>query len=92
MVEDPSTSFHYAPTSLSWKNSGLSNMRLVLGCEVARAGRVVDASRGVHVITDEGSVMVRYLFLFPRVVAAPVKGHVVTTMGSAMIALRNGVV
>jgi hypothetical protein len=92
MAEDPSLSFHYAPTSLSWKNSGLSNMKLILGCEVAGAGRAVNVSSDVHVIRDEGSVMVRYMFLFPLRAAAPVRNHVVTAMASAMSALRNEVV
>jgi hypothetical protein len=92
MAEDPSTSFDYAPTALGWRNSGLVNMKLILGCEVAGAGRVVDVSRGVHVIRDEGSVMVRYLFLFPLGATAPLRSHVGTAMGSAMGAFRNGVV
>ena len=92
LAEEPSTSFSYAPASLSWKNSGLANMKLVLGCEVVGGGNLVSASTGIHVIKEEADVMVRYVFLFPTVAVAPVRRHVDTAMGSAMAGLRNGVV
>jgi len=90
MAEDPATSFSYAPVYSTWKNSALANMRVILGCEVVGQGNSV--TTGVHVITDEASVMVRYIFLFRQNAHAPVANHVVTAMKSAMAAMRTGVV
>ncbi|KAI4689658.1 uncharacterized protein J4E88_003013 [Alternaria novae-zelandiae] len=90
MAEDPATSFSYAPVYSTWKNSALANMRVILGCEVVGQGNSV--TTGVHVITDEASVMVRYIFLFRQNAHAPVANHVVTAMKSAMAAIRTGVV
>lgn len=88
MAEDPATSFSYSPASLSWRNSSLPNMRLMLGCEVAGNGRSV--SSGIHVITDEKTVMVRYIFLFPNHATSPVANHIIPAMRSSMSALRVG--
>ncbi|KAH7392855.1 hypothetical protein BKA66DRAFT_457050 [Pyrenochaeta sp. MPI-SDFR-AT-0127] len=88
MAEDPATSFSYAPASLSWRNSSLPNMRLILGCEVAGNGRSL--SSGIHVITDEKTVMVRYVFLFTNYASSPVANHIIPAMGSSMSALRTG--
>lgn len=90
MADEPSTSFSYSPSAVSWKNSGLNNMRLLLGCEVVGGGRSV--SSGIHVITDEASVMVRYVFLLTNGAYAPNANHVVPAMGSAMSALRTGAI
>ncbi|KAF1844586.1 uncharacterized protein K460DRAFT_94487 [Cucurbitaria berberidis CBS 394.84] len=90
MAEDPTTSFTYSPASLSWRNSGLPNMRLMLGCEVIGNGRSV--SSGIHVITDEKSVMVRYVFLFTNYASSPVANHIIPAMASGMSALRTGAV
>jgi hypothetical protein len=90
LAEDPSTSFSYSPAAISWKSSGLSNMRLLLGCEVVGNGNSV--TPGIHVIRDERQVMVRYVFLLTSSAYAPVAGHVVPAMGSAVSALRSGAV
>jgi hypothetical protein len=90
LAEDPATSFSYSTINSSWRNSALSNMRLMLGCEVVGKGRSV--SRGIHALEDGRDVMVRYVFLFPHNSVAPVANHIVTAMGSAMAALRTGVV
>lgn len=90
MAEDPSTSLAYASSSLSWRNSGLANMRLLLGCEVvAGAGKLTS---GIHVVTDEISVLVRYVFLLVGGAHAPIAGHIVPAMASGMSALRTGAV
>ncbi|CAN9179146.1 unnamed protein product [Alternaria alternata] len=39
LAEDPATSFSYSTINSSWRNSALSNMRLMLGCEVVGKGR-----------------------------------------------------
>jgi hypothetical protein len=88
MADDPAVSMSYSPMNSTWRNSALANMRVLLGCEVVGKGRSVTA--GIHVITDETSVMVRYIFLFRQGAVAPVANHVVTAMGSAMVALRTG--
>lgn len=90
LAEDPATSLTYAPTTMSWKNSGLANTRLLLACEVAGSGRNVSST--IHVITDEKSVMVRYLFFLPVTVTAPLANHIVPAIASGMAALRKGVV
>jgi hypothetical protein len=91
MAEEPHTSLIYSAPSTSWRNSGLANMRLLLGCEViAGAGR--NPTSTIHVITDELSVIVRYMFLLPGEARVPIANHVVPAMGSGMSALRSGAV
>jgi hypothetical protein len=90
MADEPATSLSYSPTALSWRCSGLSNMRLLLGCEAIGVGDSVRT--GIHLIQDEGSVMVRYLFLLPRDAVSPIANHVVSPMASAMSAMRAGAV
>ncbi|PVI08613.1 hypothetical protein DM02DRAFT_621448 [Periconia macrospinosa] len=90
LAENPSLSLSYAPTAISWRNSGLNGMKLVLGCEVlANVGTV---SSGIRLLTDERNVMVRYLFLLPKDANAPVANHVMPAMKSALSALRSGAV
>lgn len=90
LSDDPATSFSYSPASLSWKNSGLSNMRMLLGCEVVGQGNRV--SGNIHVIKDVDSVMVRYVLLFTKEAKMPIRGHVEPAMASGMAALRSRVV
>ncbi|KAL6707029.1 hypothetical protein ACN47E_004781 [Coniothyrium glycines] len=90
LAEEPATSYSYSSTHLSWRNSGLSNMRLILGCEVVGVGRSV--SPGIHVITDDQSVMVRYIFLFTSQATIPAASNIVPAMVSAIDALRSGVI
>ncbi|KAF2633406.1 hypothetical protein BU25DRAFT_405301 [Macroventuria anomochaeta] len=90
LSDEPATSFYYSPTSLSWKNSGLSNMRMLLGCELVGSGNRVSGK--IHVVTDVGSVMVRYILLFTREARMPIRGHIEPAMASGMKALRNGAV
>ena len=90
LADEPATSFTYSAGSLSWRNSGLGNMRLMLGCEVAGVGRSV--SPGIHVVTDERTVMVRYLFLFTNEAIVPTAAQIVPAMASGMAALRSGAV
>ncbi|KAJ4320889.1 GID complex subunit containing RING finger motif [Neodidymelliopsis sp. IMI 364377] len=90
LSDEPATSFHYSPASLSWKNSGLSNMRMVLGCEVIGPGNLV--SGNIHLVNDVESVMVRYVLLFTKDARMPIRGHVEPAMASGMRALRSGAV
>ncbi|KAF2268921.1 hypothetical protein CC78DRAFT_331302 [Lojkania enalia] len=88
LAVDPATSFSYSPSAVSWRNSGLNNMRMLLGCEVV--GNINSPTPGIHVIRDEKSVMVRYVFFFTATAHAPNTNHIVTPMLSAMTALRGG--
>jgi hypothetical protein len=90
LAEDPATSLKYAPATTSWRNSGLFNMRLLLGCEVVDVGKSV--SKGIFVVTDKSSVMVRYILLLPSDANTPVVNHIVSAMASGMRALRTGAV
>jgi len=90
MANEPATSISYASSAVSWRNSGLNGMRLLLGCEVAGVGRSV--SPGIHVLQDEKSVMVRYVFLLTSGTYAPSASHIVPAMGSAISALRSGTI
>ncbi|KAH9882866.1 hypothetical protein J1614_000232 [Plenodomus biglobosus] len=90
LADEPATSFPYSQGFYSWNNSSLSTMRLMLGCEVVGAGKRVSA--GIHAVTDEQSVMVRYLFLFPSEAKLPVARHIVPAMESGIRALRSGAV
>ncbi|OSS48037.1 hypothetical protein B5807_06525 [Epicoccum nigrum] len=90
LSDDPATSFYYSPASLSWKNSGLSNMRMLLGCDVVGSGNKV--SGNIHVISDADIVMVRYVLLFTKDARMPIRGHVEPAMASGMKVLRSGAV
>jgi hypothetical protein len=90
LSDEPATSFYYSPASLSWKNSGLNNMRMLLGCEVVGSGNKV--SGNIHVIPDADIVMVRYILLFTKDAKMPIRGHVEPAMASGMKVLRSGAV
>lgn len=90
LSDDPSTSFYYSSPSLSWRNSGLCNMRMMLGCEMI--GTASKVTGNIHVVTDPESVMVRYVLMFPRdCTRVPIRGHIEPAMASGMKALRSGV-
>ncbi|CBX96888.1 hypothetical protein LEMA_P100190.1 [Plenodomus lingam JN3] len=65
LAEEPDLAFSYtaAPPHVGWRNSGVGGMRLLLGCEVVGKGNVV--VEGIHVMKEEGDVVVRYVFLEP---------------------------
>lgn len=90
LAEEPATSFSYSPAAISWKNSGLHNMKMLLGCEVAGSG--ANVSPGIHVITNESAIMVRYVFMFGVGESPPIAGHMVPAMASGMRGLRMGTV
>lgn len=64
-----------------WKEAPFQNYGVLLGCEAAGEGRITidrdSLSDKVHVLTDLGSVMVRYIFLLPPSAYSgrPVKPH-----------------
>ncbi|KAJ8115811.1 hypothetical protein OPT61_g2632 [Boeremia exigua] len=90
LCEEPATSFYYSTASLSWKNSGLNNMRMLFGCELVGSANKVTGN--IHIVTDVESVMVRYILLFTKDARIPIRGHVEPAMASGMKALRSGAV
>lgn len=91
VADEPVTSWSYAtppaPGS-GWGSSSLKNTRILLGCEYASPG--VQASHGVHVVTDDTKLMVRYIFMCPPTTALPIAAHVAPAMMIGYNSLRNG--
>jgi hypothetical protein len=84
--DDQGTSLPYAGTTgQSWRNSALSNMRIMLGCELATY-----TARSVHLVTDQNSLLVRYVFLLPQAYQPPPRHHVEPAMSTAFANLRTG--
>ena len=88
LAEEPHVSIGYSSTTLTWSESGLHNMRLLLACEVVGSGHKV--SKGIHLITDPAAVMVRYLFLVPSDVKVPPAKDVSRSIATVMSSLRSG--
>jgi hypothetical protein len=90
MAEEPGTSWGYAATSVSvgWRNSQLRGTGAVFGCEVLAGG----GNRGVHVIPDASTVMIRYIFMVAASAAAPAAAHVVPAMQSVFASIRTGAI
>jgi hypothetical protein len=87
--DDQSTSlYHSGSTGQSWRHSALSNMNIMLGCELAKPG---PSSLGtVHVVTDQNSLLVRYVFLLPANYQAPPRRHVEPAMNITYANLHSG--
>jgi poly(ADP-ribose) polymerase-like protein len=88
--DDQTTSFSFAkPTGTSWRHSSLSNMRVMLGCELAA---YTQSSHGtIHVVQDMNRVIVRYVFLLPANYQCPPRHHVEPAMQAAYAMLRSGI-
>jgi len=85
----PSLSLSYAgPTGQSWTNSACSNLKVLLGCELAPATATTHTN--THVITDESRLLVRYVFLLPLNWTAPPKHHIEPAMTTVYTMLRSG--
>jgi len=85
-ADEQYTSWSYSgATGQSWKNSTLSNMQVMLGCELKGY-----TPAGVHVITDDARLLVRYVFLLPAGYQTPVRAHVEPAMSVAFAKLRSG--
>jgi hypothetical protein len=85
---EPSTALSYAYTSSAWGNSIYGGMRILLGCELV--GHHSLASTGIYVIPDATVVSVRYIFLFPPSIQAPISRHIAPALQSAFSLLRSG--
>lgn len=87
--DDQATSLNYSGgTGTSWRNSSIRNMRIMLGCELATTAPSAHGS--YHVVTDENSLMVRYVFLLPLTYQCPPRHHVEPAMSSTYARLRAG--
>jgi hypothetical protein len=88
-ADEQATSLPFAGnTGKSWKNSSLSSMRVILGCELA--SYTAAASYGVHVVSNEDRLLVRYVFLLPHAYQPPPRHHVEPAMKTAFANLRSG--
>jgi hypothetical protein len=86
--EDQATSLGFVgSTGKSWRNSTLGNMSLMLGCELAATG---PPSQWYHVVKDENSLRVRYVFLLPPSYQPPPRHHVEPAMNIVLANLRSG--
>jgi hypothetical protein len=89
LASEPNQSINYSPTVLTWKNSGLTNMRLLLGCEVLGNAHK-EVTNGIHLVTDPASVMAKYALLFPVDSRVPTANQVIHSMATSMRKLRAG--
>ena len=73
----------------SWKASSFNGGRVVLGCE--HAGPAVGNDKKMHIVQNESTVMVRYIFVIPTTVTKlPISGHVAPAILSVFNSLRSG--
>jgi hypothetical protein len=87
--DEQRTSLSFAgSTGQSWRNSALSNMRVMLGCELAAYAAPIPGS--VHVVADQNRLLVRYVFLLPQTYQPPQRRHVEPAMSTAFASLRTG--
>lgn len=92
LAENPAQSWAYAKTpttKLNWTNSAITMERVLLGCEMT-APRSAPFAGGIHVVSSEASVMVRYIFVVPSTTTTmPISGHVAPAMMSVFNSLRS---
>jgi hypothetical protein len=89
--EDQATSNPYAGTTgKSWKHSKLGNMKVMLGCELVHTVPQPITRGSIHVIADEHSLLVRYVFLLPPNYHPPPRHHVEPAMNIVFANLRSG--
>jgi len=87
-AEEPVTSWGYAThPGPNWARSSFSSVRVLLGLEAA--GPAV--GKGVHVVRDASTLMVRYVFLVPINGTIPAAATVAPAMLSAYNSLRTGI-
>ena len=85
-ADEQYTSWSFSGTTgQSWRHSALSNMQVMLGCELKGY-----TASGVHVIKDDTRLLVRYVFLLPPGYQTPVRAHVEPAMSVAFAKLRSG--
>ncbi|KAG4436981.1 hypothetical protein IFR05_007551 [Cadophora sp. M221] len=94
VADDPRTAWSYATqrehrAGSGWLMNELINTRVLLGCEMVRPAGTA-AAAGIHVVTDESHLMVRYIFICPAVTTLPIAAHIVPAMKSTFHSLRTG--
>jgi hypothetical protein len=85
---EPGTAFAYAAMGTSWSGSRFGTCGVVLGLEVVGTHR--NPSQKITVVEDPEMVSVRYIFLVPSGMKAPLANHIVPAMTSAYALLRAG--
>lgn len=94
VAEDPAAAMGYAtaytaPTRWNgWRSRTFDRTRVLLGCEAS--GHIPGQMHGIHVITDPNMLILRYIFLVPQGVNAPIGRHIVPAMASVFASLRSG--
>jgi hypothetical protein len=94
LADEPSTSWIYADrstaTRTNWSKSAIKNGRILLGCEMTSPS-VALRRGGIHVVTKESTVMVRYIFVVPtETTVLPIANHLTSSMMSVFKSLRSG--
>ncbi|KAH7330471.1 hypothetical protein BKA65DRAFT_59288 [Rhexocercosporidium sp. MPI-PUGE-AT-0058] len=94
VADDPRTAWSYATqtakgASSGWLANELRDTRVLLGCEMVASGRAAVAA-GIHVVSDESQIMVRYIFICPPTTTLPIAAHIVPAMKSTFHSLRVG--
>lgn len=87
-ADEQSMSLPYAGgIGKSWKNSALSDLKIMMGCELAN---YAPSPMGYHVVADEDRLLVRYIFLLPTSFRAPPRQHVEPAINITFANLRSG--
>jgi hypothetical protein len=87
-ADEQAMSLNYAGSiGQSWRNSAISNMRVMMGCELAMYTR---SPAGFHVVADENRLLVRYVFLLPPTYQPPARQHVEPAINIIFANLRSG--
>ena len=89
------TAWGYSPvppaSNTGWRNSTLSGMRVLLGCELAGDQKPHSVGNDIFVVADESAIMVRYIFLMKGTTSmVPISGHLVPAMKSVFASLKSG--
>lgn len=94
VAEEPATALGYATAYAApdgwdgWHSSTFNHTRVLLGCEAS--GHIPSQRYGIYVVPDPNMLILRYIFLMPRDISAPVARHIVPAMASVFASLRSG--
>jgi len=94
VAEEPATAMRYATAYTApvgwkgWHGNTFDHARVLLGCEAS--GHIPSQMHGIHVIADPDILILRYIFLIPQGVTAPIARHIVPAMTSVFASLRSG--
>jgi hypothetical protein len=95
VAEEPRTSWNYASQYVplnaepGWNSGTFDNFHVLLACEAS--GIIPGQGRsGIHVISDPSRLILRYVFLTPHGMTAPLAAHIVPAIASICASLRSG--